>query len=116
MDYFAPLSSFKPKHARMPEAVDFIKIKEYAVININNMFPVPDGAASYVDISKERNPKYKALLLKEYRAIRGMQEKIRKNAQMVYRHKLENGEATALAKRCNDFTLLEDVCRRYKIR
>lgn len=41
MDYFAPLSSFKAKHAKMPEAVDFIKIKSYAVININNMFPVP---------------------------------------------------------------------------
>ena len=24
MDYFAPLSSFKSKHAKMPEAVDFI--------------------------------------------------------------------------------------------
>ena len=27
-----------------------------AVININNMFPIPNGLAHYVDISKERNP------------------------------------------------------------
>ena len=40
-DYFAPLSSFKPKHNKMPEMIDFIKIKKYAVINLNNMFPVP---------------------------------------------------------------------------
>lgn len=79
MDYFAPLSSFKPKHARMQETLDFIKIKNYAVININNMFPVPSRLATYVDISKEHNPKYKSLLLAEYRAIKAMQEKIRKN-------------------------------------
>ena len=41
VDYFAPLSSFKPKHKTMDEMVDFIKIKNYAVINLNNMFPVP---------------------------------------------------------------------------
>ncbi|MCR5388003.1 MAG: type III toxin-antitoxin system ToxN/AbiQ family toxin, partial [Lachnospiraceae bacterium] len=31
--YFAPLSSFKSKHKKMDEGVDFIKIKDYAVIN-----------------------------------------------------------------------------------
>lgn len=44
-DYFAPLSSFKPKHSKMPEMIDFIKIKKYAVINLNNMFPVPKTTA-----------------------------------------------------------------------
>lgn len=114
MDYFAPLSSYKPKHERMQEALDFIKIKNYAVININNMFPVPDGLAMYVDISKERNAKYKSLLLAEYRVIKAMQEKIRKNAQLVYKHKLENGNSTALAKRCNDFQCLEAACKKYR--
>ena len=98
----------------MQEALDFIKIKNYAVININNMFPVPAGLAEYVDISKERNQKYKSLLLAEYRAIKAMQEKIRKNAQLVYKHKVENGSSTALAKRCNDFLLLESACKQYK--
>ena len=78
MDYFEPLSSFKDKHSRMEESVDFIKVKRYAVININNMFPVPDGLATYVDISKEKNERYRSLLLAEYRAIKGMQEKIRR--------------------------------------
>ena len=55
MDYFAPLSSFKDKHRRMEETIDFIKIKHYAVINLNNMLPVPKGIATYVEISKERN-------------------------------------------------------------
>ncbi|WP_049962384.1 type III toxin-antitoxin system ToxN/AbiQ family toxin [Oribacterium sp. FC2011] len=42
--YFAPLSSFKSKHKKMSESVDFVKIKDYAVININNSnFPHPKG-------------------------------------------------------------------------
>lgn len=40
---FVPLSSFKPKHKKMKEGVDFVKIKDYAVINIINMIPVPKG-------------------------------------------------------------------------
>ena len=42
MNYFAPLSSFKPKHTKMKELVDFIKIRNIAVINVNNMVPVPN--------------------------------------------------------------------------
>ena len=52
VDYFAPLSSFKPKHKTMDEMLDFIKIKNYAVINLNNMFPVPQSECTYVDIAQ----------------------------------------------------------------
>ena len=113
MNYFAPLSSFKEKHRGMKEALDFIKVKNYAVINLNSMFPVPEGVYQYVDISKERNRKYRDLLLAEYRCIRSMQEKIRKNANVLYRLKV-NGEKSALTKRCNDFLLLEELCRKYR--
>ena len=34
-EYFAPLSSFKDKHRRMQESLDFLKVKQYAVINLN---------------------------------------------------------------------------------
>lgn len=43
MKYFAPMSSFKPKHCKMPEMIDFIKLGNLSVVNLNNMFPVPDG-------------------------------------------------------------------------
>ena len=72
----------------MSDSIDFIKIKNYAVINLNNMFPVPEGKYTYVDISKERNPKYKSLLLSEYRYIKSIQEKIRKNAGNLYKLKI----------------------------
>ena len=52
MDYFAPLSSFKEKHRKMKEGLDLIKLKDYAVINLNCMFPVPENQCAYVDISK----------------------------------------------------------------
>lgn len=114
MDYFAPLSSYKEKHKRMEESVDFIKVKRYAVINLNNMFPVPERECTYVDINQQKDAKYRSLLLSEYRVIKSIQDKIRKNAAVVYQHKLENGNSTALAKRCNDFQLLENACKQYK--
>jgi len=113
MDYFAPLSSFKDKHRMMKEGLDFIKIKNYAVINLNNMFPVPLYEAKYVDIKKEQDPHYRALLLSEYRFIKSIQDKIRKNAQNLYKIKIKDGNDSALAKRCNDFLLLEKVCAEY---
>ncbi len=114
MKYFAPLSSFKPKHEKMKNGLDFIKIGNYAVININNMIPVPDREYTYVDIPKVRNPQYRKLLMTEYRIIRKLQDKIKHNAKEVYKHKIEEGNATALAKRCNDFMLLEEKCRQFK--
>lgn len=53
--YFAPLSSYKEKHKKMKEGVDFIKIKEYAVINLNNMIPVPESQIVNIDINKEKD-------------------------------------------------------------
>ena len=114
VDYFAPLSSFKPKHKTMDEMLDFIKIKNYAVINLNNMFPVPQSECTYVDIAQEKDLRYRSLLLSEYRYIKSIQEKIRKNALVIYKHKLEKGNSTGVAKRCNDFTLLEELCKDYK--
>lgn len=112
-DYFAPLSSFKDKHRKMQENIDFIKIKNYAVINLNNMFPVPPTECAYVDINSQHDIRYKALLLSEYRYIKSIQDKIRKNAENVYKIKLRDGNSSSLAKRCNDFLVLEEACKEY---
>ena len=98
----------------MNESIDFIKVKNYAVINLNNMFPVPPAERKYVDISKERDPHYRALLLAEYRYIKSIREKIQKNAQNLYKIKIKDGNSTSLAKRCNDFALLEKTFNNYK--
>ena len=68
---------------------------------------------SYVKIGEEKNDKYRSLLQAEYRYIKSIQEKIRKNALEVYKHKIKNGDSTGLAKRCNDFIELERLCKEY---
>ena len=113
MKYFAPLSSFKDKHKRMKESIDFIKIKDYAVINLNNMIPVPDSQIVDIDINKEKEPSYRYLLQAESREISRQKNRIRKNAEIVYSHKKHNDNSTALAKRTNNFELLEKLCKEY---
>lgn len=113
--YFAPLSSFKPKHSKMAESIDFIKIKDYAVININNMIPVPDGQYVLVDVNGTKDPHYKYLLQAESREINRQRNRIIKNAQIVYSHKLRSGNETLLAKRTNDFKMLEQKCKQFML-
>ena len=99
-DYFAPLSSFKDKHRLMKEGLDFIKIKDYAVINLNNMFPVPLSETKYVDI---RIPN----------RIINNGRKVKVSAVIFIKICSKDGEASSLAKRCNDFLLLEKACADY---
>ena len=113
MKYFAPLSSYKDKHKKMRESADFIKIKDYAVINLNNMIPVPDSQIVDIDIDREKDASYRYLLQAESREVNRQRNRIRKNAEIVYSHKNHSGNLTALSKRTNDFGLLEHLCKSY---
>ena len=115
LKYFAPLSSFKPKHKRLSETVDFIKIGDMAVINLNNMFPVIDGVFSLKNPAEESDIQYKTLLNNEIRIIRQKEELIITNAKTVYNHKMTNDGKSKLSQRCNDFKLLEENCKEYKL-
>ena len=59
-EYFAPLSSFKEKHRKMKNSLDFIKIENIAVINLNCMFPLPEKCRKYVEINKIADLQYNA--------------------------------------------------------
>ena len=96
----------------MRESLDFVKVKNYAVINLNNMFPVPEGQYEYVDIAREEDDKYRDLLRAEYRYIKKMEDKIRRSASILYRKKVE-GKKCAVAERCIDFRRMEEMCRLY---
>lgn len=113
-DYFAPLSSFKSKHEHMQESMDFIKVGNYAVINLNNMFPAKAVYCNYIYFSNEQDYKYRQLLEAEYRIIVKKQEKIIKSANNLYNYKIKYGTSTALARRCNDFRLLEEKAKLYR--
>ena len=54
-EYFAPLSSPKPKHKKMKNTLDFFKIKggELGAVNFDNMIPVADNNYTLVDLNKE---------------------------------------------------------------
>ena len=54
--YYVPLTSPKPKHLKMKNQIDFMKINEgkWGAINFNNMIPVPVESLSKVDM-KIRN-------------------------------------------------------------
>lgn len=112
-DYFAPLSSYKEKYRNMKERLDFVKVKEYAVINLNNMFPVPADQYTYVDISGEEDEKYRDLLRAEYRYIKTIQDRIVKKAVALYRLRTGNADSP-VSRRCNDFRRLEELCRAYR--
>lgn len=49
--YYAPLSSPKPKHIKMKNQIDFIKINngEWGAINLNNMIPIAEQFVEKID-------------------------------------------------------------------
>lgn len=102
--YFAPLSSFKDKHKQMKESVDFIKIKDYAVINLNNMIPIPDNQIVNIDINKEKDTSYRYLLQAESREVNRQKNRIRKTLRlytatkniMVFQHHLPREQMTLI--------------------
>jgi protein AbiQ len=112
-NYFAPLSSFKAKHKRLTETIDFIKIGTYSVINLNNMFPAPLKLCERVTINNINNIHYKNLVRAEYRIIKQKSELILNNSRIVYDHKMQNDGKSKLSQRCNDFKNLEKRCLEY---
>lgn len=67
-EYFAPLSSPKPKHLKMHNTIDFFKIEngKLGAINFNNMIPVTKGNYKIIDLNKNnlssKEKKYQELL------------------------------------------------------
>lgn len=110
--YIAPLSSFKEKHRTIKERIDFIKIGDKAVINLNNMFPVKLEHIKKVAIEEEKDYNYKELLRNEYKLCLPKFKKIIASANVLYRqvtlYKMK------ISERCCDFKLLEQKCEIYK--
>ncbi len=79
------------------------------------MIPVPKEQLVELDINAEKAPHYKFLLQAESREINRQKNRIRKNAEIVYNHKKRNKDSPSLAKRTNEFVVLEKKCRDYKM-
>lgn len=59
--YYVPISSAKPKHLKMSNSLDFHKLQDettgylYAVLNINNMIPVPEDCVTQLKYDQIQN-------------------------------------------------------------
>lgn len=115
-NYYAPLSSPKPKHLNISDkAPDIFKIGngKLGVINLNNMIPVPEGEIIRIDIENIDDEKYKNLLRDQARFINSHREKIKKKAMVLYSIVNSNSNPN-LNKRCCNYKLLEIKCKEYE--
>jgi len=126
-NYYLPVSSAKEKHNTMKNNKDFLKLidgdgKLIAVLNINNMIPVPSQYISelnynqidqYRTFESEMDKKcYIDLLRKELGIINFMSDKIKNNANLLYEHcRLYPNNRLTL--RCCNFKLLEQKSIEY---
>lgn len=126
--YYVPISSAKPKHQRMSNCLDFHKIQDmdtgylYAVLNLNNMIPVPDSCITQLKYNqieqfrsfnneKEKND-YIYLLQKEKNIIDRFQSTLQRKAEKLYEKCLRIPNSS-LASRCCNFKLLEEKLNFY---
>ena len=114
-NYFAPLSSPKPKHITInSKAIDIYKIKDgkLGVVNINNMIPTPiEELTEALPIIKDK--KYKKLLEEQLTLLNNHKADLFKKIslfQNIYRKgHLNDG----IKSRCCQFTVLEEKCKEY---
>jgi len=114
--YYAPMSSPKPKHAKISgKALDIYKLDggKLGVINLNNMIPVLGSVIIDIDIRQEPDIRYRTLLMNQARIIRAEGDKIKKKAQVLYKIVL-SGRFPLLNSRCCQYALLEAKCAAYK--
>ena len=120
LDYFAPLSSPKPKHKTMKNQVDFLKINsgEWGAINFNNMIPIHPNCLTVVDMriletddKAERD--YKNLLTNQLSWCNSNRAGILARAEKLYRMIVEKKAWPELARRCCDFIIDEEQYREY---
>ena len=125
--YFAPLSSYKPKFKTLNNDIDFYKIidrnisKIYGAINLNNMIPVPEteitevtfkNISNFRTFNSNRDKKhYWNLLKKELLCID--ENSILQSAEKLH-YSVINNPNSFLAKRCCNFSLLEEKATEYK--
>ena len=102
--YYVPISSAKPKHQKMSNSLDFHKLQDestgylYAVLNINNMIPVPNNCLTQLKYNQ----------VESFRSFSNEKEKTLK----LYLKCIAKPDSS-LASRCCNFKILEENCSSY---
>ena len=118
-EYFAPLSSPKPKHKTLRNTLDLIKINKgiYGVINFNNMIPVNSDNYIEFDLNKHSSNKKEMerieLLNNQLRWLTSNKKDVINKSKLLY--KLYNNQKLHknVMNRCCNFKLLEQKCKNY---
>ena len=82
-------------------------------LRISHMIPVPEAELILYDLDHEEDLDYKALVSAEIIFIRKNADKIRDNAQLLYKQKANNDETAGYVKSALNYTELERLCRQY---
>ncbi|MBP3635785.1 MAG: type III toxin-antitoxin system ToxN/AbiQ family toxin [Bacilli bacterium] len=118
-EYFAPLSSPKPKHLNMKNTIDFLKIKEgeLGAVNFNNMIPVCSNNYELINLNGQPitslEKKYQKLLKEQLAWLNENSIQIKNKSQKLYNLYKGNKLSNNIRKRCCDFILLEEKCIEY---
>ncbi len=118
-EYFAPLSSPKPKHLNMKNSLDFFKINkgEFGAVNFNNMIPVTKENYTLVDLDRETSNvsemKYQSMLKEQLRWLNSNYEQVKNKSHKLYTLFTEKKLPKNIMDRCCDFKLLESKCEIY---
>lgn len=118
-EYFAPLSSPKPKHKTLKNTLDLIKIAdgEYGVINFNNMIPVTSNNYKEFDLNKSSEDKNEMrrihLLRNQLRWLTSNKKIINSKSKLLYDLYKTDKLPKNVRERCCNFPLLEEKCNEY---
>lgn len=119
-DYYAPLSSPKPKHTSMKNQVDFIKIDggQYGVINLNNMIPIHNNSVTIVNPTIQHGDSstdiaYKNLLANQLTWCNAHKADILSKAQRLYDIIAKGKAYQQLIDKCCNFVLDEKKLQEY---
>lgn len=118
-EYFAPLSSPKPKHMLLKNTLDLIKINsgKYGVVNLNNMIPVE--SCNYVEFDLNKTPKNKTerarieILKNQLRWLTMNKKQLNHKSKLLYDLYKNRKLPINVVDRCCNFLLLEEKCKTY---
>ncbi len=118
-EYFDPLSSPKPKHSKLKNTLDLIKIENgnYEVVNFNNMIPVMDKNYVIFDLNKKTENRAEnfrlELLRNQLRWLTANKKDVNTKSKLLYNLYKSNKLPKNVKDRCCNFPLLEEKCREY---
>lgn len=119
IEYFALLSSPKPKHLKIRNTIDFFKIKkgELGAINFNNMIPVTEKNYKLIDLDKvtitQEEKKYQKLLKEQLAWLNENYVQVKNKSFKLYDLYNKNRLSENIKNRCCNFKLLEEKCIEY---